>query len=485
MSLATKAVTGAAWNLVAGVGSRVVALVGTLVLTRFIAPGEYGEIAVANISIVTAMTLTDVMVGQSIVARRVGPDSCFHAFVLHMGTGLLGLLPVVLLARHIGAAFDAPGMARYVPGFALAALLERISHVPGRVLVRDMQFRTVAVTRGTAELAFTGVALALAPTIHGQAIVVGNLVRWTLICAVFLWSVDLREWWVPQALRWSVFRDLLSFGLPLTAATLAEFASTNWDNLLVARLFGTATVGTYRLSRNLADTPMTNVAEHIGDVLLPSFAVMEPGRRNQALVRASAILALVIVPLCLGLAAVSPTLVHTMFDRRWSEMAPMLMVLSSLAFVRPVTWPLSSSLQAQQRPRTLMVLSFLKVGSMVLLVVTMGRMGPLWVCLAVGLASVITGGAALLAVQLAHGVSARDFLHGVLRPVLAAIPMFAAVAAVRLSMARLGQDRNWLSLALEVLVGAAVYVAAALLVARPTVVDSFQLTRSAMRQRTA
>jgi PST family polysaccharide transporter len=485
MSIATKAVTGAAWNLVAGVGSRIVALVGTLVLTRFIAPGEYGEIAVANISVVTAMTVTDVMVGQSIVARRVGPGVCFHAFVLHMATGLVGLLPVVLLAPHIGAAFDAPTMARYVPGFALAALLERLAHVPGRVLVRDMRFRTVAVTRGTAELAFTGVALALAPFIQGNAIVAGNLVRWALVCAVYLRRVDLREWWVPQAVRWTVFRDLLAYGLPLSAATLAEFASSNWDSLLVARFFGTSTAGTYRLSRNLADTPMTNVAEHIGDVLLPSFALMDPGRRNDALVRASSIISLVVVPLCIGLGAVAPTLVHTLFDRRWGEMAPMLMVLSSLAIVRPVTWPLSSFLQAQQRPRTLMLLSFLKVGAMVLLVVTFGRMGPLWTCLAVGLASGLNGMAALLTVQKADGVSAGDFLRGVLRPVLAAIPMFAAVTALRLSLRGLGIDRAWMSLILEVALGGAVYVAAAWVVARPTVDDSLHLVRNAMRRRNA
>ena len=286
MSLASKAVSGAAWNLIGGTGSRIVALIGTLVLTRFIAPGEYGEIMVASVTIITAMVVTDVMVSQSIVARRVGPDVCFHAFVLHMGTGVVGLLAAVLLATRIGAAFDAPTMARFVPGFALAALLERLAHVPGRVLVRDLRFRTVAMTRGTAELAFTGVALALAPTMHGQAIVVGNLVRWALICAVYVRRVGLREWWVPQPLQWSVFRGLLAYGLPITAAALAEFASANWDNLLVARFFGTSTAGAFRLSRNLADTPGTNVAEHMSDVLLPSFSMMDPARRNDALVRA-------------------------------------------------------------------------------------------------------------------------------------------------------------------------------------------------------
>src|SRR5690349_994383 len=78
VSIAGKAVSGAAWNLVAGVGSRVVALVGTLILTRFVAPNEYGEITAATVAIATAMTLTDACVGQSILARRVGPDFCFH-----------------------------------------------------------------------------------------------------------------------------------------------------------------------------------------------------------------------------------------------------------------------------------------------------------------------------------------------------------------------------------------------------------------------
>jgi PST family polysaccharide transporter len=482
VSIATKAVRGAGWNLVAGVGSRVVALVGTLVLTRFIAPAEYGEISAASITILTAMMLTDASVGQAILARRVGPDVCFHAFVLHMAGGVLGLVPVFLLAGPLASWLDAPGMARFLPGFAVAALIERFSHVPGRVLVRDLRFRTVALTRGTAEIVFTAVCLGLAPSIQGYAIVAGNLVRFTLIAGAFLSRVERREWFVPQRLRWSVLRDLLGFGLPLSAGAVADFASSNWDNLLVARFFGTSTMGAYRLSRNLAETPITNFAEHIGEVLLPSFAQMDLERRRSALVRAASMIALLVFPLCVGLAAIAPTLVRALFDARWADIAPFLSILAASAIARPMSWAVSSFLQAQQHSRALMLIGFLKLAATLGLVLMLGPLGPSWACAGVGLAGVV----ALAAnVTVAHrdGVSAPRFLGGMSRAVAACAPMFFAVALVRRALDGLGAGGTVTSLAAEIAVGAVAYVAAALVVARPIVNDLTGLLRQAMARR--
>lgn len=484
MSIATKAARGAGWNLVAGAGSRVVALVGTLILTRFIAPGEYGEISAASITILTAMMLTDASVGQSIMARHVAPDVCFHAFVLHMATAVLGLVPVFLLADPLAAWLGAPGMTRFLPGLAVAALIERFSHVPSRVLVRDLRFRTVALTRGVAELAFTATSLALAPSIVGHAIVVGNLVRYTLIAGVFLARVDRREWLVVQRLRWDAFRDLLGFGLPLSAGAIADFAASSWDNLLVARFYGPATMGAYRLSRNLAETPITNFAEHIGDVLLPSFAQMDVERRKVALVRAASLIALLVFPLCIGLAAVAPTLVRALFDRRWSDIAPFLSILAVSAIARPMSWAVSSFLQAQQRARALMVLGFLKVGATVVLIVAVAPLGPSWACAAVGVAGAVTLAGNVVVAQ-RDGVSARAFTGGFLRAVAACAPMYAAVALVRTTLERLGRGGSVVSLGAEIVVGAVVYVAAAVIVARPIVNDLVTLLRRAIARRAA
>jgi PST family polysaccharide transporter len=130
-----------------------------------------------------------------------------------------------------------------------------------------------------------------------------------------------------------------------------------------------------------------------------------------------------------------------------------------------------------------MFLCFLSVAAMLLLIVTLGRLGPNWACLAVGLAATVHCVASLLVVQQTDGVSARDFATGVLRPVAACVPMFAAVVGLRHALRHLGVGATWTSLFIEVLLGGAVYVAAAALVARPIVNDVLKLLRDAMKQR--
>src|SRR6185503_11117155 len=109
--------------------------------------------------------------------------------------------------------------------------------------------------------------------------------------------------------------------------------------------------GMYNLAYNLADVPAIQVGEQIGDVLLPSFARMDVARRPAALVRSMMLLSLVVFPLAVGLGAVAPTLVATIFDARWRPLAPMLVLLSALSVARPLGWAVASYLQAQQLPR--------------------------------------------------------------------------------------------------------------------------------------
>ena len=79
MALALATVRGALWTIATGVGSRGVGLVGTLVLTRFIAPDAYGEVMVASVVVQTANQITAIGFGQYLVAN---PDAPRSALVL-------------------------------------------------------------------------------------------------------------------------------------------------------------------------------------------------------------------------------------------------------------------------------------------------------------------------------------------------------------------------------------------------------------------
>jgi PST family polysaccharide transporter len=116
VSLVRDTVRGALWTIGAGMGSRALGLAGTLIITRFVAPAEYGEVTVAAVLAMTANQLSTIGWGQYLVSRPDAPRSvAFHVTTFHLCLGVLALAGLVLGGSQLGRWLDAPGMARFLP----------------------------------------------------------------------------------------------------------------------------------------------------------------------------------------------------------------------------------------------------------------------------------------------------------------------------------------------------------------------------------
>lgn len=474
------------WTIAAGVCSRAIGLVGTLIVARFVTPSEYGEVTVAAVLVMTANQISSIGFGQFLVARPEAPRSvAFHVTVLHLGLGVLAAIAVLCLGGNFGSVLEAPGMTRFLPGLVLSGFIDRAAYVPERVLCRDLRFGAVSAARTVGELAHTALCVWLAAAGWGaSAIVMGNCSRSILRAACFVFAVDSRDWLEPTRLSSKTTRELLAFGVPLSVGGLFAFAARRWDNLLVSRFFGPGPTGMYNLAYNLADVPAIQVGEQIGDVLLPSFARLEPSRRPDALVRSIALLSLSVFPLAIGLGAIAPTLVSAVFDARWRPLAPMLVLLSALSVTRPIGWMIQSYLQVLQRPRVITALEAFKVAALVLLILSIGRMGPLVTCAAVGAAFGAHALAALWVVRTIDGISIGRLLAGPLAAIVACVPMVIGVLAVRHFSASIEGIREPIPLlAVEVVVGVICYVAGAVTFARDSTIDFVARVSDAVRAR--
>jgi PST family polysaccharide transporter len=484
MSLVRDTVRGALWTISAGVGSRAIGLVGTLLVTRFVDPTEYGEVTVAAVVVMTANQISTLGLGQYLVAKPDAPrGTAFHVTAYHLALGLIACAGVLALGGRLGPALDAAGLVRFLPGLVLSGLLDRIGYVPERLLVRDLRFRSVSLARTVGDVSHSVVCVWLAALgLGAQAIVIGNIVRSLVRTGGFCFASDLRDWLTPSRLSLRTTRELFAFGLPMSCGALCAFAARRWDNLLVSRFFGPGTTGMYNLAYNLADVPAIQVGEQIGDVLLPAFARMTPDRRPAALVRSMGLLALVVFPLAIGLGAVAPTLVATVFDSRWRPIAPMLVLLSALSVTRPIGWTVESYLQAREMPRLILALEAFKVVALLALIATVGRLGPLWTCAAVGVAFGAHALGALWLIDAIDGVSLRRSIGALVPPVVSSIPMVAVVLLVRHCFGTT-TERPALQLVVEVVVGGAGYCVSALWLARSGSQDLLARVRDAMRAR--
>jgi PST family polysaccharide transporter len=279
-------------------------------------------------------------------------------------------------------------------------------------------------------------------------------------------------------------RDLLTYGLPIMVANVTDIATRRWDNLVVSSLFSPGVMAHYQLAYSLAEMPIVNVAEHIGEVLMPSFSVMEPAQRERAVVRAAALMGLVVSPLGVGLGAVAPTVVATFFGREWRAlMPPMLTILSVMTVFRPMTWSAIAYVQAVQRTRIVMWSSFLRAICVLSLVAVCGYAGgPNWACVGAGLGFTLHSVFTIIAAGRATGLPAAAYLRAVAGPLLPCAPMFLAVVGIARALTAAGVPLV-VSLVAQILTGGVTYVAAAFVLLRPRVDELLRIGRAAIVRR--
>ncbi len=489
------------WSVATGVGSRVVSLASTLIVTRYVDPKSYGEVSVAFVVTQLASLAASLGVGQYVSTRpQATKKDLFHAAVVFHAAGIVALALVYVLRAPLGPLFGASGIEPYVAGYIVATFFERVALIPESMLIRDMRFRTSGLIGTAGELLYSVLVLTLAAEGYGgYAIVYGGIARCALRAVLGLWVTDRREWMTPHPLDRATVRKVLDFGLPITGARLSSIIARRGDNLAFSTLFGPARMGAYNLAYNLADVPATTVGERIGDVLVPSFAKLPERDRPSALVRSLSLVGFAVFPLAAGLCGISRPLSLFLNDT-WQalDVRMMLLVLSLLSIARPIEWSVRVYLQVAGQTRLIMFIEWAKVVVIMAAIFALGQLGPIAACVAVGGTFIASAFAYVVAVgrtakvplgRLVWALARPLFCAGVVAASLVLLDRFAFPAlaeAVKPGPTGVGAiDRyvlqNWsasASLLLAVPAGVVLYVGVTYVVARDKVTEILRLIRS-------
>ena len=406
----------------------------------------------------------------------------WHCTVAHVVMGTLSMIAVVLVG---GVVLRWVGVANgddYLPLAAVAVGLRRVYAIAETVLARQLRFRAIGISMAVGESAYAITSVLLAWQGHGgMSVVYGNVAQSVAIGLVLVSAAGLRSWASPRKLSMTRFRDMARFGLPLGIEGVAHNAARYGDKLLMARYFGPGPMAHYNMGYNLADIPAVYVGEQIGQVLLPSLAALAPERRPAALERSTALLALIIFPMAIGLGAVAETLVAAVLSPAWQGVAPLLTLLSILAVFRPITWTLSTYLEVNLQTGRFMLLELTKLAMLIVGIVVLQRWGIRAAAVSVGLAYGLNAvGGIWLVTRTDPKPSARRLLGGMLGPLLACGVMAAVVLGVRLAL-RDHVDVRVL-LPIEIVAGGAAYIVAALVLARATARDFLAQLRHVRRR---
>lgn len=480
--LGRRVVDGAAFTFL-GIAFRIAVTLGSMaILARLLTPADFGHIAMATVITELAALFANFGFGSILIQRpriaRIQIDTMFWAAC---ALGALLMATVFLLSFQAGALFNDARVGELLRVLCLSFLLEELSVVPRSLLARLLMFRMDFAVQALMLLCRAGVAVLMALTGWGVWSLVGGALAGLLAQSL---AYLLLAGYCPR-LRFS--RAFLASTWRVNSGYFGNgilfYVNANFDLFLVGRLLGAVSLGYYQNARSLTDEVRTRMAIPLQRVLFPAFsAVQDDLPRFQAgILRSGRLLALAVIPVGFGIAAVAEELVPILYGPQWLAMIPILQIIAASSGIRAATTigtPIYNATNRLGLAFRLYLLSTLIFTGSLYLGSHWGVTGVAWAVLATTPVSVVFLRVALGLVRLDTRAEWR--MLGV--PTLAALLMLLAIGLVRPLLAG-AVDAPLFRLALLVLFGVAVYVAAVLIMARSYLDDLRALLRNIGRRR--
>lgn len=349
-SIASRAITGAAWMVAFRMFSRVLGVASTLVLARLLDTADFGIVAIAFTISAAFNSLSNVGVTENLVRHKtVGRDELDTGFTIQVIKGAITGVLLLVAAPLAAAWFSEPRLEKVIYILAFAFALSGVENIGIIHFRRDMRFdREFQLSAIERVLTFATTVVAALLLRSYWALVIGTVVA--KIVRVIA-SYAMQSYRPRFGLR--AWKDLAGFSMWMWLSSLVYIVWFRADPLVVGSQISKAELGLFVVALDIALLPTTEIMEPIGAVLFAGFAAERNAGRDP---RASAFglavsLMAVMAPIALVLSASSTDVVGVLLGAKWSAAAPIVAILTLSVLFSPFTNTASQVLTAVGKVR--------------------------------------------------------------------------------------------------------------------------------------
>ena len=296
-------------------------------MAGLLGPRIFGIVTMAMIFLSLLEIFLDQGFSTALIQRKnVDEGHANVAFWIILATGLTFLLVAWGLAEPWAKLNDTPEVAIVLQVLALRLPINAASRVHNALILRSMDYRTVALRNSAAVIlgGVSGVVSALCG-LGVWALVIQQLVK-EIVGTLLIWRLS--AWRPSWAVRVSYAKDLWGFSRANMLARLGVFAGQQGDAVLVGLYLGPTAVGLYRLATRVVGLGMQLGAQSLQTVSLPALSRSQhdPAAMQEVARKLLALSFALTLPVFALLAAISPALMAAL-GQEWSSGGPVLAVL--------------------------------------------------------------------------------------------------------------------------------------------------------------
>jgi O-antigen/teichoic acid export membrane protein len=412
---------GAATVLGQGVGMAL-QIGTTIVLARLLSPTDYGLQSMVLTLTAFFSLFKDAGLSVATVQREtVTREHLSTLFWINLALGGVLTILVVAAAPFLAAFYKDSRLLWLTVASSSIFLFNSLSVQHKALLDRAMRFSTsVKIDILTCTIGSV-IAIGMAAFGCGYWSLICQNISLPIICTAATW---IAMPWLPGRPRWTPeLRSMLRFGGTVTLNGFVVYVAYNTEKILLGRFWGAAPLGIYTRAYQLATLP---VQQLIGAVHMVAFSALsrmqsEVQRLQRAYLKSLFLIVSLTIPVVISTALFSDEIVLLVLGRNWMEVAVVLRLLSPTVLVFALINPFSWYLRATGRVGRSLNIAFLICPVVVLGILAGLHRGPAGVAVGYSAAMVLLFVPVVGWAIYRTGITARDYLSAIKRPLISGV----------------------------------------------------------------
>ncbi|UFH59364.1 lipopolysaccharide biosynthesis protein [Sulfurovum mangrovi] len=337
MSLAKKTTIGIAWNFAEQLARRGISVVVTLILAYFLAPEDYGLVAMMAVFLALGSTLMESGFKAALIrmkdTRQIDFDTAFYA---NIALGILSYGVLFVVAPYIAEFYEEPRLIELVRVASLAVIIHSFQVVQVATLSRELNFKAQLKANLPAVTISSIVAVVLAYLEFGVWVLVAQMLVSALLLTLFLWLQGL---WRPT-MSFSVIslKSMYNFGYKLFLSGILDTVFRNLYVIVIAKIFSASVAGLYFFAEKIKELVISQLVTSVQTVTYPALATMQDDnkRLKQGYKKVIGVTTFLLFPAMLFLAALAEPLFEFLLPQKWWSAVVYLQLMSVAGLMYPL-----------------------------------------------------------------------------------------------------------------------------------------------------
>lgn len=368
MGYTRDAIFGLRWLTFLKVCTKGLVLLKIVTLARILSPRDFGLFGIVVIMLALTEMLTETGINPFLVQTPKDPkkyiNTAWHVSIVR--GAIIGII-LALITYPLSWFYHEPTVVPLMWVAVCIPLIKGFINPSVALFQRTFAYHKDVIIRLILIVVDVLSAIGLAYLLRSPlALIISQLISVCVEVAITLVFVSPKPKFIFEFAK---FKEVLRFGAWLNLSGVLAYLGSNLDNLIVAKLLGTTTLGYYDTAFNVSQTAIGEVGDISAQTVFPIFGKIthDRPRLTRAFFLSTSLLAVLLLAPLIILFVYAEPLVRFVLGEKWIPILPILPFLLGAAYMQAINNICSPLYIAKQKTYFNALITFLYLIAMVVL----------------------------------------------------------------------------------------------------------------------